>query len=113
MDHAKKIAELNDAFRKGHRPELGRIMITSGARELVNAWPLGEIMLLNQVRRFDTFTEDNDPSNEHDYGCFEFLGEQVFWKIDYYNKSLDGGSEDPADEKQTTRVMTIALLSEY
>jgi hypothetical protein len=52
MDHAK-IRELNDAFRKGRRPELGRIMITSGARELVNAWPLGETMLINQVRRFE------------------------------------------------------------
>jgi hypothetical protein len=85
MNHAK-IRELNDAFRKGHRPELGRIMITAGARHLVAAWPLGEIMLINQARRFEAFTEDNDPWNEHDYGCFDYLGTQVIWKIDLYEK---------------------------
>jgi hypothetical protein len=63
------------------------------------------------VRRFETFPEDNDPGNEHDYGCFEFLGEQVFWKIDYFTKTLDGGSENPADFDETCRLMTIALLS--
>ena len=111
-DHAK-IRELNDAFRKGHRPELGRIMITAGARHAVAAWPLGEIMRVNQVRRFEAFDEGNDPWCEHDYGSFQAAGEMFFWKIDYMDKAMEAGSEDPADADKTCRVMTIALLSEY
>ena len=54
---AAKIAALNDAFRKGERPELGRIMLTSGARAAVAAWPLGEIALYEKVKSFAEFTE--------------------------------------------------------
>jgi hypothetical protein len=113
MANHAKVRELNDAFRKGERPELGRIMITSGARELVAAWPLGEILLVHAVRKFEAFDEGNDPWCEHDYGSFEHAGEMCFFKFDYMDKALEYGSEDPADESQTTRVLTIALLSEY
>jgi len=113
MPDAEKIRALNDAFRKGERPELGRIMLTSGVRHLAAAWPLGDIAVYAKVQTFDAFNEDNDPHSEHDFGSFEFAGETLFFKLDYYNKTLDGGSEDPADETKTTRVLTIALLSEY
>jgi hypothetical protein len=108
-----KVRDLNDAFRLGVRPELGRIMITSGARDAVAAWPLGVMALHAKVRGFNTFTNDNDPHKEHDFGSVEHVGLQFFFKIDYYDKSMEAGSEDPADEKQTTRVLTIMLASEY
>lgn len=108
-----KIAELNDLFRKGERPDLGRIMMTRGVCDLAAAWPLGDIAIHVKVQTFDAFTPENDPYGERDFGSFEFAGETCFWKIDYYDPSMEAGSEDPADEHKTTRVLTIMLASEY
>jgi len=38
---------------------------------------------------------------------------KVYFNIDYYDRNMEYGSEDPADLKQTTRVMTILLPNEY
>ena len=66
-----------------------------------------------KVETFDAFTPDNDPHGERDFGAFEHNGERIFWKIDYYDRSMTKGSEDPSDPKQTVRVLTIMLASEY
>ena len=112
---AAKIAALNDAFRKGERPELGRIRITSGARAAVAAWPLGEIGLYEKVKSFSEFTADNDPHDEHDFGAFEHAGETFFWQIAYYEAdgTFNFGAEHPEDAETTTRVLTIMLASDY
>ncbi len=62
---------------------------------------------------FDSFTEDNDPHGEHDFGAFEHAGQRIFWKIDYYAPDMEHGSENPADPQQTVRVLTIMLAREY
>ncbi len=36
------------------------------------------------VRRFDAFTQGNDPHGEHDFGSFTHHGRKLFWKIDSY-----------------------------
>lgn len=51
---------------------------------------------LVQVAKFSEFSADNDPHNEHDFGSFDLVGRKFFWKIDYYDKDLVHGSEDPA-----------------
>jgi hypothetical protein len=113
MPNTAKIRELNDQFRKGERPDIGRIMLTPGIRHLAAAWPLGDIAIYVNVQTYSDFTDNNDPHGEHDFGIFEFAGEKCFWKIDYYDKSMEAGSEDPADTAKTTRVLTIMLASEY
>ncbi len=65
------------------------------------------------VRDFNSFTESNDPHQEHDFGSITFEGQKIFWKIDYYAHDMQHGSENPADPKQTCRVLTIMLASEY
>ena len=70
-------------------------------------------LALSKLRAFNDFTPDNDPYGEGDFGSFDLAGEKFFWKIDYYERDLRGGSEDPADPNVTTRVLTIMLAWEY
>jgi len=65
------------------------------------------------VVQFDAFTDDNDPYGEHDFGAIELEGERYFWKIDYYDRSLRFGAEDPSDTSETMRVLTLMHASEY
>ena len=65
------------------------------------------------VQSFSSFTKENDPHGEHDFGSFEVTGHKIFWKIDYYDAAMQFGSEDPTDPVKTTRVLTIMLAEEY
>jgi hypothetical protein len=69
--------------------------------------------LLLRVKDFNEFDADNDPHHEHDFGAIELNGEKYFWKIDYYDRELRFGSEEPADPEKTTRVLTIMRADEY
>ena len=68
---------------------------------------------LSEVACFKGFNEDNDPHGEHDFGRFELCSRIFFWKIDYYDKQCEHGSEDPADPDVTTRVLTLMLAEDY
>jgi hypothetical protein len=103
-----RIRDLNDAFRSSFVG--GRVMLTAG----VNNLPFDvRAMVIRMVATFNAFTKDNDPHREHDFGSFVLEGEKFFWKIDYFDPTLTGGSEDPADPKKTCRVLTIMLAEEY
>ncbi len=108
-DTTKKIAELNDLCRKA-MGVAGRLVQTCG----IAALPMdAQSAIREKVETFTAFTPDNDPYGERDFGAFEHNGERIFWKIDYYDTTLTYGSEDPSDPKQTVRVLTIMLASEY
>ena len=62
---------------------------------------------------FDDFCHANDPHEEHDFGSFEATGDQIFFKIDYFDKNLKYHSPDPSDPSVTERVITIMLAEEY
>jgi hypothetical protein len=108
-DKAPEIAALNDLCRKA-MGIAGRLVQTSGICALPQE---DQSAIREKVESFDTFTPDNDPHGERDFGAFEHNGERIFWKIDYYDTTLTYGSEDPSDPKQTVRVLTIMLASEY
>jgi hypothetical protein len=107
-DKTARIRELNDEFRKTF--EGGSVVITIGVNALE---PSVKKQVIDQVRAFDKFTNDNDPHGEHDFGSFDVAGDKIFWKIDYYDVAMNGGSEDPSDPDQTTRALTIMLATEY
>ncbi len=108
------IRDLNDRFRTGDETIPGLVFVTVGVQQLVDRSPgFDSPLLVDAVASFDSFTRDNDPYNEHDFGSFKFGGERLFWKIDYYAPDLQLGSENPADIGKTIRVLTIMLASEY
>jgi Protein of unknown function (DUF3768) len=107
--NTKRIAELNDLCRKS-MGVTGRLIQTPGFNAL-SAHVKSAIR--EKVETFDSFTSDNDPYGEHDFGAIEHEGNRTFWKIDYYALDMLHGSENPADPKQTVRVLTIMLAEEY
>ena len=109
----KTIQELNDRFRKGDAVIPGTIVVTNGVQALLEEAGEGGQALAAAVQNFDEFSEENDPYGEHDFGKFKFRDAELFWKIDQYNTTYDGGSEDPTDLSKTCRVLTIMLTREY
>lgn len=108
-EEAKKIAVLNDLCRTA-MGVAGRLFQTPGICAMN---PEEQSAIREKVELFDEFTPDNDPHGEHDFGSFKHGEETIFWKIDYYDHTLTAGSEDPSDPRQTVRVLTIMLASEY
>jgi hypothetical protein len=108
MMSSERIRQLNDAFRTTFKG--GKVLMTASVEELPA--PVKAHALL-MVGEFSTFTKDNDPHDEHDFGKFELVGRTFFWKIDYYDQQCECGSEDPSNPKITTRVMTLMLASDY
>jgi hypothetical protein len=107
-DRTARIRDLNDILRTTWLT--GRVLMTAGIRSLP---PELQSRIAEEVQTFTSFTPDNDPHGEHDFGAFTVEGRKAFWKIDYYAPDMMHGSVDPADPLQTRRVLTIMLAEEH
>jgi hypothetical protein len=107
-DRTEVIRKLNDDLRV--RGMGGRMVVTSGIAALGDHTVR---KILQLVASFDSFDESNDPYGEHDFGQVCADGQVIFFKLDYYDKTLSMYSPDPADSSVTDRVMTVMLSSEY
>lgn len=107
-----KIAELNDKVRSRMSPNW---IFTNLVRSL-DGDKLNQLIQL--VKQFNQFDQDNDPYGEHDFGMIPLDGTTYYWKISYYDKASwkkgqEYGSESPEDENVTHRIITIMECSEY
>ncbi len=107
-ERIQKLARLNDDFRKTFIG--GRLLMTAGVAALDRQTRLN---VMRTVQKFDSFTKDNDPYGEHDFGFFKIDHQGFFWKIDYYDPTLRRHSDDASDPTLTIRVMTVMLTEEY
>jgi len=76
LDLARRRAEiqrLNDEFRSTFF--MGEVCITQGALAF-----RGVHEVLDLVRNYTDFNEQNDPYGEHDFGAISFRGAGFFWK---------------------------------
>ena len=124
-EQAARIARLNDLARKAMGVACTAVA-TVGFRSLPEA---DQSQVRELIETYDAFEEDNDPHGERDFGTIYQLGdgvwtterprlrederERVFWKLDYYDRDLQFGSEDAANPSVTRRVLTIMLADEY
>ena len=124
-EQTARIARLNDQARHAMGVAC-RAVATVGFRSLPEA---DQSCVRELIETFDAFDDDNDPHGERDFGTIYQLEdgrwtterprvredecERVLWKLDYYDRDLAGGSEDPADPAITRRVLTIMLSDEY
>ena len=74
-----KIRALNDAFRKTFWG--GRVLMTAGVAALENTV---RNAVVEKIKAFDAFDDDNDPWGEHDFVSVEHDGQTYFAKIDLY-----------------------------
>jgi hypothetical protein len=103
-----QIRILNDRLRKNF--DEGMAVITNGVAALgVDA----VARIVKTIGVYDDFCHQNDPHEEHDFGAFEADGNTIFFKIDYYDRTLTHHSSDPADPTVTRRVITVMLAEEY
>jgi hypothetical protein len=103
-----RVRMLNDELRK--KLLGGGAVITAGIAAL---GPEAVARLVKTIAVFDDFCHANDPHEEHDFGSFRFDNVDVIFKIDYYDKSLNFHSPNPADPSVTERIITIMKADEY
>ena len=124
-EQTARIARLNDLARSAMGVACTAVA-TVGFRSLSAS---DQSRVRELIETFDAFDEDNDPHGERDFGAVYQLGdgcwtterprardderERVFWKLDYYDRAMRFGSDDPANPAVTRRVLTIMLADEY
>jgi hypothetical protein len=124
-EQTARIARLNDMARSA-MGIASTVVATIGFQTLSET---DQSRVRELIETFDAFTEENDPYGERDFGTIyqltdgnwtterpgsrEDSHEQIFWKLDYYDRDLRFASEDAADPTQTRRVLTIMLSDEY
>ena len=108
-EQTARIARLNDLARSAIGVACTAVA-TVGFRSLPEA---DQSCVRELIETFDAFDDDSDPHGERDFGTIYQLAdgrwtterprvpederERVFWKLDYYDRDLAGGSENPAD----------------
>lgn len=103
-----KIRDLNDHLRQTFSG--GTVLLTKGIRSKP---PLELCEILEKVKNFNNFSKDLDSFGEHDYLSFDYKGDKIIAKIDYYSPDMKYGSEDPSDPSKCARTLTIMLDSDW
>lgn len=113
QSRSETIALLNDKARMG-RDKTSKTMFTTNLLATLNP-DRNDLDLQAQAKiiaAMRTCTFGND-SPERDIAWFDVDGHRVMMKIDYYDLTLEWGSEDPANPAVTRRVITLMLPADY
>jgi Protein of unknown function (DUF3768) len=104
----QRIRALNDQLRQNLAT--GVAVMTPGVAALGEE---ATARIIKTIAVFDDFCHANDPHEEHDFGSFKAEGHTIFFKSDYFDRSLNYHSPDPTDPAVTVRVISVMLADEY
>jgi hypothetical protein len=88
----QRIRALNDQLRQNLAT--GVAVMTPGVAALGEE---ATARIIKTIAVFDDFCHANDPHEEHDFGSFEAEGHTIFFKVDYFDRTLNYHSPDPTD----------------
>ena len=94
-------AKENDKLRKAI-PIISKPNIFVVTRGIANLPAEEQAQIIQKVKDFNNFNEENNPYGEHDFGSFMHNDRKIFWKIDDY-----AGSEG------FNLVLTVMFADEY
>lgn len=69
--------------------------------------------ILDRVRNYRGFTEDNDPDMTHKFGSIEYEKQRFVWEIIYLDGDGNHESNDPLNLNLTKRYMMVMLEEEW
>ena len=102
------IRRLNMQFKSTFRG--GEILLTSSVAALPD---MVKASALQKVAEFNAFNEENDPNGEADYGSFDHCNREFWFKIEYWDLTLEHPSPDPTDPAKTRRCMVIGMAQDW
>jgi hypothetical protein len=103
-----QIAKGNDMLRTSFKgSKWDKIRLTNAV-----VWSGKFHAIKEAIKKFNAFSEDNDPYKEHDFGMVTVSGDSYYFKFDYYDKELRFGA-DPYEDTCFRRVMTVMHTKEY
>jgi hypothetical protein len=117
-ERAAKIAALNDKFRAeigaDKRTVPGMYLTTRGVAMFGMLNDTALDVIAEAVKTFTDFEDGDDPYQERDFFAFDYCGQKLFAKIDYYADSTGTwGADHPEDPTKSYRVLTVMRASEY
>lgn len=108
VPRAETIARLNDQLRKTGAG--GTVMVTQNVRNITGFDPAA---LAATLATYQDFDPHGDPHGERDFGTMTLWGYDLIWKVDYYDKGVNYGSDDPANPEITHRVLNVLLATDW
>ena len=84
---SSELAALNDRLRHSI-PNLTFPHLLVITDEVAALSEIKLALLLEKVRTFNSFTDDNNPYGENDFGAVSIEDEKFFFKFDYYYEQL-------------------------
>lgn len=105
---ARAVRSLNDAFRISFTST--ELYCSPGVIKLDHR---DQSIILDRVRRYRGFAEDNDPDMTHKYGFIEYEDLQLVWEIIYLDNDGNHESTDPLSLNLTRRYMMVMLKNEW
>lgn len=113
VTRTEQIAKLNDRARQGLDRTATTVFTTNLLDKFGDGTRTNDILAQAQIRKAMRHCSFADDSPERDLSFFEVAGHRVMMKIDYYDTTLEWGSEDPADASITRRVITLMAPEDY